>query len=283
MMDNREPFIYKTTDFGKSWKKINGDIPASHPLDYVMTVVENPNRKGMLFAGTGRAFYYSIDDGARWTQIKGGLPASPVTWIEVAPREHDVVVSTYGRGLWLLRDLTTLEQADQVRADAPAFLYAPRAGVRQARSGRAEFLYTLKAAGPVTLEILDQSGAVVRAMNATGRAGLNRAVWDLRYEPSPAGGPAHDAARQSAHLGRAAVQGADDAADRALGDPGAAAHGPDCGAGQVHGAPDGGRHAGRRGRSRSSRTRRSHRATRTCRRTPRCRSGSRRRSSRLRT
>ncbi len=184
MMDNREPFIYKTTDFGKSWKKINGDIPASHPLDYVMTVVENPNRKGMLFAGTGRAFYYSIDDGARWKQIKGGLPASPVTWIEVAPREHDVVVSTYGRGLWLLRDLTMLEQADQVRADAPAFLYAPRAGVRQARSGRAEFLYTLKAAGPVTLEILDQSGAVVRSLNSTGRAGLNRAVWDLRHESS---------------------------------------------------------------------------------------------------
>jgi hypothetical protein len=149
-----------------------------------MTVVENPNRKGMLFAGTGRAFYYSMDDGGHWTQIKGGLPASPVTWIEVASREHDVVVSTYGRGLWLLRDITRLEQADQVRADAPAFLYAPRAGVRQARSGRAEFLYTLKAAGPVTLEILDQGGAVIRAMNASGRAGLNRAVWDLRYEPS---------------------------------------------------------------------------------------------------
>ena len=184
MMDNREPFIYKTTDFGKSWKKINGDIPTGHPLDYVMTVVENPNRKGMLFAGTGRAFYYSTDDGARWTQIKGGLPASPVTWIEVAPREHDIVVSTYGRGLWLLRDITMLEQADQVRVDAPAFLYAPRQGVRQARSGRAEFLYTLKAAGPITLEILDESGSVIRAMNASGRAGLNRASWDLRYDPS---------------------------------------------------------------------------------------------------
>jgi photosystem II stability/assembly factor-like uncharacterized protein len=185
MMDNREPFIYKTADFGKSWKKITGDIPAGHPLDYVMTVVENPNRKGMLFAGTGRGFYYSMDDGGHWIQLKGGLPASPVTWIEVAPREHDVVVSTYGRGLWLLRDLTTLEQADQARADAPAFLYAPRAGVRQARSGRVEFLYTLKAAGPVTLEILDATGSVIRTVNATGRAGLNRATWDLRYEPSP--------------------------------------------------------------------------------------------------
>ena len=184
MMDTRGPFIYKTTDFGQSWKKITGDIPASHPLDYVMTVVENPNRKGMLFAGTGHGFYYSMDDGGHWVQFKGGLPASPVTWIEVAPREHDVVVSTYGRGLWLLRDITTLEQADQVRADAPAFLYAPRPGVRQARSGRAEFLYTLKAAGPVTLEIVDESGSVIRTVNASGRAGMNRGTWDLRREPS---------------------------------------------------------------------------------------------------
>jgi hypothetical protein len=184
MMDNREPFIYKTTDFGKSWRRINGDIPTGHPLDYVMTVAENPNRKGMLFAGTGHAFHYSVDDGAHWTQFKGGLPASPVTWIEVAGREHDVVVSTYGRGLWLLRDITTLEQADQASVDAPAFLYAPRQAVRQARTGRAEFLYTMKAASPVTLEILDSAGTVIRTLTSNGRAGLNRVAWDLRYEPS---------------------------------------------------------------------------------------------------
>jgi photosystem II stability/assembly factor-like uncharacterized protein len=185
IMDNREPFIYKTTDFGKTWKKVTGDIPTGHPLDYVMTVVENPNRKGMLFAGTGHGFYYSVDDGAHWMQVKGGLPASPVTWIEVAAREHDVVVSTYGRGLWLLRDITTLEQADAARSAAtPAFLYAPRAGVRQARSGRAEFLYTLKSAGAVTLEVQDAAGTTVRALTANGRAGLNRTAWDLRYEPS---------------------------------------------------------------------------------------------------
>ncbi len=183
LMDNREPFIYKTTDFGQTWKKITGDIPAGHPLDYVMSVVENPNRKGMLFAGTGHAFYYSMNDGGHWVQFKGGLPAAPVTWVEVAPLAHDVVVSTYGRGLWLLRDITTLEQGDQVSADAAAFLYAPRPGVRQARSGRAEFLYRLAATGPVTVEILDATGSVARTLTSTGRSGLNRAVWDLRYEP----------------------------------------------------------------------------------------------------
>jgi photosystem II stability/assembly factor-like uncharacterized protein len=185
LMDNRQPFIYKTTDFGQTWKKIIGDLPAKHPLDYVLSVTENPNRKGMLFAGTGHAFYYSMDDGGHWTQFKQGLPAAPVTWIEMADLAHDVVISTYGRGLFILRDITTLEQADQAQQDAPAFLYASRTGVRQARSGRVEFLYTLKtaSAAPITFEILDAGGAVIRTMQAAGRAGLNRATWDLRYEP----------------------------------------------------------------------------------------------------
>ena len=86
LMDNRDPFIYKTTDFGKTWTKISDGLPKGHPLDYVLTVAENPNRQGMLFAGTGHAFFYSMDDGAHWTQFKDGLPAAPVTWIEVQPR-----------------------------------------------------------------------------------------------------------------------------------------------------------------------------------------------------
>ena len=64
LMDDRLPYVFKTTDFGQTWKKMTGDLPAKHPLDYVLTVVENPNRQGMLFAGTGRGFYYSMDDGA---------------------------------------------------------------------------------------------------------------------------------------------------------------------------------------------------------------------------
>jgi len=185
LMDDRLPYIYKTADFGQTWKNITGDLPTRHPLDYVLTVAENPNRNGMLFAGTGHAFYYSMNDGAHWTRFQQGLPAAPVTWIEPATLTHDVVVSTYGRGLYILRDITTLEQADKAPANAPAFLYAPRAGVRQSRSGRAEFLFMLQAApaGPLTMEILDASGSVVRTLQTAGRAGLNRASWNLQYEP----------------------------------------------------------------------------------------------------
>jgi photosystem II stability/assembly factor-like uncharacterized protein len=185
LVDNRAPFVYKTSDFGATWKKISDTLPASHPLDFVMSVAENPNRRGMLFAGTGHAFYYSLNDGGSWTQFKDGLPAAPVTWITVPKLWHDVVISTYGRGLFILHDITTLEQGDKVPTDAAAFVYDPRPAFRQPRSGRAEFLYTMKAASsdPMKAEILDGNGAVIRTLETPARAGLNRMVWDLRYEP----------------------------------------------------------------------------------------------------
>ena len=185
LMDNRDPFIYKTTDFGQTWKKISDTLPSGHPLAYAMSIAENPNRRGMLFAGTGHAFYYSLNDGGHWTQFNAGLPSAPVSWIAVQRDTHDVVISTYGRGLFLLKDITRLEQQDQVPTDAAAFLYAPHAGFRQARSGSADLLYTLTpaTAGRVSFDVLDQSGAVVRTFTEEGHPGLNKAVWDLRYDP----------------------------------------------------------------------------------------------------
>jgi photosystem II stability/assembly factor-like uncharacterized protein len=184
LMDDREPYIYKTTDLGKTWSRISGNLPRQHPLAYVLTVAENPNRKGMLFAGTGNGFYYSLDDGGTWTQFKDGLPAAPVTWIVVAKQNHDVVVSTYGRGLWVLRDITMLEQSDKVTADADVVVYEPRKGFRLARSGNIDFNFTLKSAPKESLsvEIVDSTGAVVRTIRQAGRAGLNRVTWDLRYD-----------------------------------------------------------------------------------------------------
>ncbi|MGH9198631.1 MAG: WD40/YVTN/BNR-like repeat-containing protein, partial [Acidimicrobiia bacterium] len=179
LMDNRDPFIYKTTDFGQTWKKISDGLPKRHPLSYAISLAENPNRKGMLFAGTGHAFYYSLDDGKSWTQFKEGLPAAPVTWIVVQKQYHDVVVSTYGRGLYILNDITPLEQADQASRRTEAHLYSPRPGFRLSRSGRAEFTYSLKSApsDPVQIEILDPQGAAIRTLRPRARTGLNRVSW----------------------------------------------------------------------------------------------------------
>ncbi len=185
--DDRRPYIYKTTDYGRTWTSLVGDLPTGHTLDYVMSVVENSNRPGMLFAGTGRAFYYSMDNGARWTRFKTGLPAAPVTWVVYEPRYHDVVVSTYGRGLFILPDVTVLEQTGQDVAPPAARLFTPRAGFRQARSGSADFVFSLAAAptGPITMEIMNRVGDVIRTQNLSGgRAGLNKVTWNLLYEPA---------------------------------------------------------------------------------------------------
>ena len=185
LIGDRNPYIFKTTDFGKSWTKISGGLPTGHPLSYVMSVAENPNRRGMLFAGTGHGFFYSMDDGASWTQFDSGLPAAPVSWIAPQKLYHDVVVSTYGRGLFILRDITRLEQQDQAAKDSAVFLYQPRPGIRQAREGSSEFLYTLATAPrkQLELEILDSRDSVVRKIKAQSHAGLNRVTWDLLYEP----------------------------------------------------------------------------------------------------
>ena len=184
MMDNRKPYIFKTTDFGQTWTNVTGNLPATHPLDYVMAVTENPNRKGMLFAGTGHGFYYTLDDGTHWTEFDEGLPHTAVSWIVVPKEWHDVVVSTYGRGIFVLRDIAPLELQGQI-ADADVTLYPPHPGYRQARSGHADITFSLKAASPrpARVEILDSAGGVIRTIQVPTRAGYNRAVWDVRYDP----------------------------------------------------------------------------------------------------
>ncbi|HXT70067.1 MAG TPA: hypothetical protein VN700_09955 [Vicinamibacterales bacterium] len=186
--DNRRPFIFKTTDYGKTWTSAIGNLPTGHPLDYVLSTIENSNRKGMLFAGTGRAFYYSMDDGKSWTRFKEGLPAAPVTWVVYEPRYHDVVLSTYGRGLFILPDITVLEQTGQATAPATGTkLFTPRNGFRSPRNGSADFVFSAATVPkePVKMEILNSVGDVIRTQSFTGsRAGLNKLTWNLQYEPA---------------------------------------------------------------------------------------------------
>jgi len=186
LMDNRDPWIYKTTDFGKTWTKLGDNLPKG-PLAYARVIAENPNRKGMLFVGTGNALYYSLNDGGQWKQLKQGLPAAPVSWVVVQKQYHDVVLSTYGRGLYIMEDITPLEQGFTEEAPtADVQLVAPRPAYRIVRGpSRALLSYVLKAAPKnlVQFEILDAKGALVRKLTAAaGHPGLNRASWDLHYD-----------------------------------------------------------------------------------------------------
>jgi len=184
LMDNRDPYIYKTSDFGKTWTKISEGLP-KHPLGYVRTIAEDPNQKGLLFAGTGNGLYYSLDDGAHWAAFAAGLPHAPVTWAVVQKQFHDLVVSTYGRGIYILDDITPLEQMAQKAADVPVRLFEPRASFRLFPNGGALITYALKTApkAPPKIEILDSSGAVIRKLDGPARAGMNRAGWNFLYEP----------------------------------------------------------------------------------------------------
>lgn len=185
LIGNRNPFLFKTSDFGKTWTAIAGGLPKGNPLDYTRSIAENPNRKGMLFAGTGHGFFYSMNDGQTWTNFQKDLPRSPVTWITVEPRYHDVVVATYGRGLYVLRNISTLEQTGEVTAPTDANkLFAPTPGFRMPRSGSANFEFSLAAApsAPVRVQIKDAAGALIRGYEVAAHAGLNQATWDLRYD-----------------------------------------------------------------------------------------------------
>jgi photosystem II stability/assembly factor-like uncharacterized protein len=184
--DDRDPYIYRTRDMGKTWTRIDSDLPRGE-LSYVRNVSEDPNAKGLLFAGTGNALYYSLDDGGHWERLKEGLPPAPVTWTVVQKRFHDLVVSTWGRGFYILSDITPLEQmsADLAagKATPDVRLFDPRPTYRLARNQAVNINYALKTApaGEVKVEILDGNGTVIRTLDQKAKAGLNRLVWDMRY------------------------------------------------------------------------------------------------------
>ena len=186
LVDHRDPYLFKTSDYGKSWTRLDGGLPKGHPLDYTLSIAENPRRRGMLFAGTGHQFFYSKDDGKSWTVFKDRLPAAPVTYIEVPKNAPEVAVATYGRGLWILRDAWGLEgPAEPAQAAGGEItLFKPVPATIRANGGTAAFVFSMAAAsGPITMEILDATNTVINTSRVTARAGMNQATWNMLYPP----------------------------------------------------------------------------------------------------
>jgi photosystem II stability/assembly factor-like uncharacterized protein len=201
-VNNRDPFVYKTTDYGKTWKPITNGIPKSM-LSYAHCVREDPVRRGLLYLGTENAVYVSFDDGDNWQPLRMNLPAAPVYWLTVQEHFNDLVIATYGRGFWILDDLTPLQQLTPQAQTDEAHLFTPRAAYRfrditanysmpnDATTGfdpqyGASINYYLRSApsGNVTVTISDDKGPVVRTIDAPKRAGINRVYWDLRHQPT---------------------------------------------------------------------------------------------------
>jgi len=199
-VNNRDPFIYKTKDYGKTWTAITNGIPHSM-LSYAHCIREDPVRRGLLYVGTENGLYVSFDDGEKWEPLQGNLPRAPVYWMVVQEHFNDLVVGTYGRGFWILDDLTPIQQMKQEVRDAAASLFPPRPTYRfrpsvtpvtmsedpsagQNPSYGAAISYYLKSApaGEVKVKIEDAKGQLVRTLNGTKNVGLNRVTWNLEGE-----------------------------------------------------------------------------------------------------
>ena len=119
--DDPAPYLYRTTDYGQSWTKIVDGIAAE---DYTRVIREDPVRRGLLFAGTERRIYVSLNEGERWQSLEGNLPLVPIH--DLVLKESDLVVATHGRSFWILDDLTPLREWTETIASAPAHLFSPR-------------------------------------------------------------------------------------------------------------------------------------------------------------
>jgi photosystem II stability/assembly factor-like uncharacterized protein len=202
----RDPLVYKTTDYGRSWKPIVSGLPRS-PTGYAHVIREDPVRRGLLYLGTESALYVSFDDGESWQPLQTTLPHTPVYWLVLQEHFNDLVVSTYGRGFWILDDVTPLQQLTaDVRSQA-AYLFKPRPAYRfrqitapmamtdDPTAGQnppygAAINYWLTSAstggGEVTLTVLDAGGQTLRTLQGTKNAGINRVWWDLRSDSTKA-------------------------------------------------------------------------------------------------
>src|SRR5215212_7838294 len=185
--DDNKPYLYRTTDYGKTWKKITNGIPDT---TFTRVIREDPNKRGLLYAGTETGMYVSFDNGDHWQSLQLNLPIVPITDLAIQKREKELVVATQGRAFWILDDLPVLHQmmdAGGFSAAGETRLYQPKESYRMpgggfplgptATLGRnpangVVVYYSLKAkpAADVDLEFLNSAGKSIRKFTARVKA-----------------------------------------------------------------------------------------------------------------
>jgi photosystem II stability/assembly factor-like uncharacterized protein len=218
-LDDVRPYLFKTTDFGKTWEKRTGDLASDV---YLHAVREDARRKGILYAGTERGVAFSLDDGASWRQLKLNLPTVAVH--DMVVKDDDLVVGTHGRSIWILDDLTPIRNYSPEVAKEDVHFFNPPAAVRWRYHGSIEsprgqhgganpppgaivtFFLKQKPKDPIRLEVFDDKGTLIRTLSSKpeepetkpgdpdgpdddpkkralpANAGVNRFAWDLCHE-----------------------------------------------------------------------------------------------------
>jgi photosystem II stability/assembly factor-like uncharacterized protein len=214
-MNDFRPYIYKLTDYGSDWSRLDGDLPDDN---FIRVVREDPERQGLLFAGGEGGIYVSFNDGAQWQSLELELPPVPIT--DLAIRQGDLVASTQGRGFWVLDDLSLLRGVSSELADKQVHLFAggPVEMIKGRGWGRAfegknpprgavlDYYIRGEHEGPLEIEVSDAGGNVVRRYSSEEgdfercilgnkdqrlpfevkyppkEKGANRWVWDLRRD-----------------------------------------------------------------------------------------------------
>ncbi len=196
-VDDRAPYVFKTHDYGKTWKKIINGIAPGH---FARAIREDHVRPGLLFLATEHGVYFSMNDGENWESLQLKLPDTPVR--DLVVKDNDVVLGTHGRGFWILDDIQPLRQYTEAMKDSEAVLFEPADAIRGLQD--ATFQYYLKEEkDTITFEILDASNNVIDTFTGSKPAykvdknipwwrrggsskpttakGINTFKWDLRY------------------------------------------------------------------------------------------------------
>jgi photosystem II stability/assembly factor-like uncharacterized protein len=194
--DDFAPHVFVSKDFGETWRSIAAGLPG---MGWINVVKEHPRNPDVLFVGTETGLFVSVNAGANWTRFTHGFPTVPVDDLVIHPRENDLVVGTHGRAIWVLDDISPLSGLTAEVAKVDLHLFPPRPATaiqrwkHESYSAQRVFAgpnppfgailtYHVRSAakGPAAISIRSAGGAVVRELQGTSDAGLNRVVWDLR-------------------------------------------------------------------------------------------------------
>ena len=195
------PWVFKTTDYGKTWTNISGDLPNGHPVYVVREDLKNPN---LLFAGTEFAVFYTVDGGRKWQKLNNNMPTVAVHDLMIHPRDNDLIAATHGRGIWIMDDISPLQQLTELVTSSEAHLFENRIATQWLRiqphgTGGAlsfqganpprdaawiHYYIGSHVSGDVRFEIANIMGDT-RTLTVPARAGIGRLEWNMRFDPTP--------------------------------------------------------------------------------------------------